>query len=117
MEINKLAQYNRSPFMLELSGIPRQDDENVIDLASKTALAAGICNFDVSQIDIAHRVSRKGTAPIIIYLIERQIEQIFTDRRINCLKSEPTILLNLMMIIVIVKLVCQAWRKKIPLSI
>ena len=66
MEINKLAQYNRSPFMLELSGIPRQDDENVIDLASKTALAAGICNFDVSQIDIAHRVSGKGTAPIII---------------------------------------------------
>ena len=41
MEINKLAQYNRSPFMLELSGIPRQDDENVIDLASKTALSAG----------------------------------------------------------------------------
>ena len=32
MEINKLAQYNRSSFMLELSDIPQQDDENAIDL-------------------------------------------------------------------------------------
>ena len=91
IEINKLAQHNISSFMLELSGIPRQDDENAIDLANKTAVVAGICNFDVSQIDIAQRVSEKGTAPIIVLLIERQIELIFTDRRINFLKSEPTI--------------------------
>ena len=50
-EINKLAQYNRSSFMLELPGIPRQDDENAIDLVNKTAVVAGICNFDVSQTD------------------------------------------------------------------
>ena len=31
IEINKLAQYNRSSFMLELSGILWQDDENAID--------------------------------------------------------------------------------------
>ena len=29
-------------------------------------MVAGICNFDASQIDIAHRVSKKGTAPIIV---------------------------------------------------
>ena len=29
-EINKLAQYNRSSFILELSGIPRQDDEMLL---------------------------------------------------------------------------------------
>ena len=56
-EINKLAQYNRSSFMLELSGIP---------LVNKTAVVDGICNFDVNQIDIAHRVSERGTAPIIV---------------------------------------------------
>ena len=28
IEINKLTQYNRSSFILELSGIPRQNDEN-----------------------------------------------------------------------------------------
>ena len=73
-EINKLAQYNRSSFMLELSGIPRQDDENAIDLVNKNAVVAGICNFDVSQIDIAHRVSQKGTAPII-FLFNRKTDR------------------------------------------
>ena len=52
--------------MLELSSIPQQEDENVIDLVNKTAVVAGICNFDVSQIDTAHRVSEKWTAPIIV---------------------------------------------------
>ena len=55
-------------------------------------MVAGVCNFDVSQINIAHRVSEKGTAPIKFYLIERQREINFADRRINCLNSEPTIL-------------------------
>ena len=74
IEINKLAQYNRSSFMLELSGIPRQDDENAIDLVNKTAMVAGICNFDVSQIDIAHRVSEKRTAPMIV-LFNRKVDR------------------------------------------
>ena len=35
-------------------------------LVNKTAVVAGICNFDLSQIDIAHRVSEKGTTPITV---------------------------------------------------
>ena len=66
IEFTKLTQYNRLSFILVLSGIPRQDDKNAIDLVNKTAVVAGICNFDVSQIDIAHRISGKGTAPIIV---------------------------------------------------
>ena len=31
-------------------------------------MVAGICNFYLSQINIAHRVSGKGTAPIIVLL-------------------------------------------------
>ena len=54
--------------MPELTGIPWQDDENAIDLVNKTAVVAGICNFDVSQIDIAHRKSEKGTAHIMVLL-------------------------------------------------
>ena len=42
--------------------------KNTMNLVNKTAAIAGICNFDVSQIDIAHRVSGKGTAPIIVLL-------------------------------------------------
>ena len=54
--------------MPALTGTPWQDDENAIDLVNKTAVVAGICNFDVSQIDIAHRKSEKGTAPIMVLL-------------------------------------------------
>lgn len=57
MEINKLAQNDMLPFMIELSSILRQDDENAIYLDNKTAPAARIYNFDVSQIDTVHRVS------------------------------------------------------------
>ena len=33
---------NKSSFMLELSHIPRQDDENAINLVNKTAMVSGI---------------------------------------------------------------------------
>ena len=81
-------------------------------------MVVGICNFDVSQIDIAHRESDKGTAPIIVLCNRKTDRTDFSDRRWNCLNSKPTILLNLIMtIIVIVKLVCQALSEKIALSI
>ena len=82
IEINRLTQYNKSSFMLELSGIPLQDDENIIDLVNKTALASGICNFDVSQTDIAHRVSEKGTATIIV-LFNRRADKTNFYRQMN----------------------------------
>ena len=47
--------------MLELSGIPQQEDENVIDLVKKTAVVAGICNFDVSQIDVAQSIRKMNS--------------------------------------------------------
>ena len=43
--------------MLGLSGIQRQDDEKAIDIVNKTAL-----------VDIAHRVSEKGAAAIIVII-------------------------------------------------
>ena len=42
IEIKKLTKYNRSSFMLELSGNLQQDDENAVDLVNKTAVVAGI---------------------------------------------------------------------------
>ena len=52
--------------MLEISGITRRDDVNVIDLVNKTVLTSGKCYFDMSQIDIAHRASDKRAAPVIV---------------------------------------------------
>ena len=67
-------------------------------------------NFDVSQIDF---VSDKGTTPTVDFLNKRQTELLFIDKRIYCLKSKPTILLNLVVrIIGIVKLVCQSRERR-----
>ena len=58
--------------MLELSGIPRQDDEN-IDLVNKSEVVAEICNFDMInlQINIAHRVSEKRAVPVIVLFTKK----------------------------------------------
>ena len=56
--------------MLELSGIPRQDDEN-IDLVNKSEVVAEICNFDMSQTNIAHRVSEKRAVPVIVLFTKK----------------------------------------------
>ena len=65
MKNGKFAQYNWSSFLLELSGIPRQDDEIAFDLVYKVAVAIIIYNFVVIQIDMAQTVSDKETASII----------------------------------------------------
>ena len=45
-------------------------------------MASGICNFDVSQTDIAHRVSEKGTATIIV-LFNRRADKTNFYRQMN----------------------------------
>ena len=66
IKINQLEQYNRSSFMLEISGIPRKTSEDAVKLIEKVAIKAKIMNFNTEQIDVAHRTSRKATAPIIV---------------------------------------------------
>ena len=66
IKLNQLAQYTRSSFMAELSGIARQRGEDVIDLTGKVAEAAKITDHDPNQINIAHRSSSRPTAPITI---------------------------------------------------
>ena len=44
-------------------------------------MVVGICNFDVSQIDIAQRESDKGTAPIIVLYNRKTDRTDFSDRR------------------------------------
>ena len=74
--------------MLQLSGIPQQDDENAIDLVNKTAVVAGICNFYLSQIDIAHRVSEKGISPIIVLFNRKADKTNFYRQKKKLLKVQ-----------------------------
>ena len=65
INLNKLAQYHRSSFMLEISGIPRRKQEDAIKLVEKVVQKAKIKDFHREQI-VAHRTSASSTAPIII---------------------------------------------------
>lgn len=61
------AQYYRSSFMVELSGLPQNSqNEDSIDLVKKIATLAKFEYFDVSQIDVAHRLSSNKNSPVIV---------------------------------------------------
>ena len=66
IEVNRLAQYNRSSFMLEISGIPFNKNENVPNIIQKIVMLTKITDFDITQVDVAHRTSKRKNAPIIM---------------------------------------------------
>ena len=78
--------------MVEIAGIPRKDNENVLDLVAKLAVTAKVNDFDKAQIDVAHRTSNKANAPIIMFN-KKMIETIFTNKKRNLFQLNPKILL------------------------
>ena len=54
--------------MVELAGIPKKTDEDLMKIVGKTAMEAGITHFDVGQID---DVRKTLTAPIIILPLKK----------------------------------------------
>ena len=62
IEVYRLAQYNISSFMLEISGIPFNKNENVSNIIQKIVMLTKITDFDITQVDVAHRQN----APIIM---------------------------------------------------
>ena len=62
----RAAQYNRSSFMLEISGIPFNKNENVSSIIQKIVMVTEILDFDNTQVDVAHRTSKRQNVPIIM---------------------------------------------------
>ena len=62
IEVYRLAQYNISSFMLEISGIPFNKNENVSNIIQKIVILTQITDFDITQVDIAHRTSKRQNA-------------------------------------------------------
>ena len=78
---NENAQYIRSSFIIELSNIPVQDEnENSVDIVCKVAELAKIDNFHRNQIDIAHRTSKIKMASIIVLFTRKVIAKTFISR-------------------------------------
>ena len=79
--INQLGQYHRSSYMVELTGIPSQDNENVMDYIAHLVELANISNYHPSQVDIAHRTSTKQESPIIILFVSKRARLNFFSQK------------------------------------
>ena len=51
--------------MLEISGIPFNKNENVSNI-QKIVMLPKITDFDITQVDIVHKTSKRQNAPIIM---------------------------------------------------
>ena len=67
IEVNRLAQYNRSSFMLEISGITFNKNKNVSNIIQKIVMLTKITGFDITQVDVAHRTSKRENALIMLF--------------------------------------------------
>ena len=68
LSTNQLEQYNRSFFLVEFQVQTRRD---VIELLKIVASNADIKGFEENQVDVAHRTSRRKTAPIIVKFVKK----------------------------------------------
>ena len=89
-DINKLAQYNRSSFMIEIAGIPRKKNEDTLYLVEKLAVAAKVDHFDKNQIDVAHRTSGNMNAPIIVMFNKKKDRLNFYSQKKKLVSIKPT---------------------------
>ena len=94
IKLNQLAQYTRSSFTIELTGIPCQRGGGVIDLTGKVVEAANITGYDPNQIDIAHRTSSQPIAPIIIMFERKRDRNNFYQQKMKLKNIKSSTIVN-----------------------
>ena len=86
--VNDLEQYGRRD-MIEISGIPRETDEQVEDMVVNMFHKIGLQSLNNSDIDASHRISKKDNASIIVKFRSRKIREMAFNLRAN-LKNKHT---------------------------
>ena len=81
IEVNRLAQYNRPSFMLEISGIPFNKNENVSNIIQKIVMLTKITDFEITQADVAHRTSERQNVSIIMLFNKKSDRTNFFKQR------------------------------------
>ena len=81
IEVNRLAECNRSSFMLKISGIPLNKNENVSNIIQKIVTLTKITGFDITKIDIAHRTSKRKNAPITMLFNKKTYRTNFFNQK------------------------------------
>ena len=66
IEINRFVKYNRSSFILEISEIPCNKNENVSNIIKNVIILTVTTGFNITQVPVAHRTSKRENTPIII---------------------------------------------------
>ena len=66
IEVNRLVQYNRSSFMVEISGMPFNKNQHVSNIIQKIVMLTKITDFDITQVDVPYRTPKRKNAPIIM---------------------------------------------------
>ena len=63
---NQLAQYHRSSLNVVVVGVPFQENEDIRATICKIAEKAELIDFNVTDIDVAHRLPARSSTPSII---------------------------------------------------
>ena len=80
-QLNANAQYMRSSWMLEISGIPTSKDEDSKGIVCKLARLVKTQDFSMDQIDVVHRISSKPAAPIIVLFYKKNDRNNFYEQK------------------------------------
>ena len=81
IEVKRVAQYNRSSFMLEVSGIPFNKNENVSNIIQKIIMLTKITDLSIAQVDVAYRTSKRQNSPIIMLFNKKSDRTNFFKQR------------------------------------
>ena len=79
IEINRFAQYNRSSFILEISEISCNKNENVSNIIKKVIMLTVTTGFNITQVPVAHRTSKRENTPIIVLFDKKSDRNYFSE--------------------------------------
>ena len=67
--------------MLDISRVPRQKNEDIIELLKIVASKADVKGFEENQVDVAHQTSRREIAPTIVKFVKKNDRMNFYHQR------------------------------------
>ena len=84
IEVNRLVQYNRSSFMVEISGMPFNKNQHVSNIIQKIVMLTKITDFDITQVDVAHRTYKRRNLQVMLFDKKSDRTNLFRQRKKFC---------------------------------
>ena len=84
IEVNRLVQYNRSSFMVEISRMPFNKNQHVSTIIQNLILLTKITDFDITQVDVAHITSKRQNPQVMLFDKKSDRTNLFKQRKTFC---------------------------------